>query len=518
MTYPHPATRPHGAKSLHTPLRQSPPLTMPPAIPAIPALARPLPQALSRRDCLRLALATSTLAALPGLARGAAPQAELPAALRQLMRQRKLPADSLSWVVDDLTTGDRVLSWQADTPRNPASLTKLLTTLCALESLGPTWTWKTEIWRTGPLIDGVVQGDLVLVGDGDPKLQWERLWLLVQRLRQAGIRGATGGLLLDRSRFDLPPHDPGAFDNEPLRPANAGPDALLMQFQSLQLRFTPDADTQQARVAAEPSLPGFEWPSAVPLNRQPCGSWREQLKLRVEAQGLALDGSYPAACGSLNWPILMPAEARFPHRLMAGLLQDAGIQLGSPVTDGLRPPESLKVMTLESPPLAEVIRDINKFSNNVMAEQLFLTLPRGSDASPVSWESAQAALRRWVEPRLGWPSDSWQVLRGSGLSRDTRLSAAQLAHVLMAGWQSPLMPEYAASLALAGQDGTMTRLQSATGSAHLKSGSLRDSAALAGYVQSRSGRRHSFVAILQAPQAGEHRAVLDQALSWVHDR
>jgi D-alanyl-D-alanine carboxypeptidase/D-alanyl-D-alanine-endopeptidase (penicillin-binding protein 4) len=179
------------------------------------------------------------------------------------------------------------------------------------------------------------------------------------------------------------------------------------------------------------------------------------------------------------------------------------------VPAGLRP-----AFEFASPPLAEVVRDINKYSNNVMAQQLFLTIGL-TQKNRGSFEASRSALGQWWRDRVGTGEAPPVLDNGSGLSRDERISAAALGKMLQVAWRSPVMPELVSSLPATGVDGTLKRraLRSG-GAAHLKTGSLRDSAGVAGYVHGASGRRYVLVAIANGENAGAARAAFDALVDW----
>jgi D-alanyl-D-alanine carboxypeptidase/D-alanyl-D-alanine-endopeptidase (penicillin-binding protein 4) len=186
-----------------------------------------------------------------------------------------------------------------------------------------------------------------------------------------------------------------------------------------------------------------------------------------------------------------------------------------PAPAGVRP-----TFEHRSPPLAEVVRDINKFSNNVMAEQLALTLAREATggAVPATPEAARALLQRWLAERVGAATAAGAVLgNGSGLSRQSRLSPRQLARLLVLAHGGPTMPELMSSLPLTAHDGTARRMRGAPGRAHLKTGSLRDVYALAGYVLAADGRRLVLAALINHPQANAARPALEALVQWAHD-
>ncbi|MBI3222086.1 MAG: D-alanyl-D-alanine carboxypeptidase, partial [Nitrosomonadales bacterium] len=194
--------------------------------------------------------------------------APLPAAVKQALRQAHIPLASVGIEVREVNARTPLISINAQQPMNPASTMKLLTTYAGLDMLGPAYTWKTEAWLDGELKDGVLQGDLILKGYGDPKFTIEQFWLWLRELRARGLREIRGDLVLDRSFFELPPHDPAAFDNDPVRAYNVGPDALLLNFNTLNLRYLPDGAGM--KIISEPTLESIRLDNQ--LTPQPSGS------------------------------------------------------------------------------------------------------------------------------------------------------------------------------------------------------------------------------------------------------
>ena len=452
------------------------------------------------------------LAAGLALAAGAA-AARLPPEIYAALERARLPPESLVVVVQEVGSTRTRLGWRADVPVNPASLTKLLTTYAALDLLGPAWTWSTPVWLQGSITDGVLDGNLVIKGSGDPKLVPERLWLLLRRVQQLGVREIKGDIVLDRSAFSVPEQNPADFDGEPLRPYNVRADALLLAYRSVLLSFTPDAARGVALVGVDPPLSGVHVDTSVPLGAGPCNDWRGELKADFgDSTRLRLAGSFPASCGEKAWPVAYADPRSYNDRMVSALWREMGGKLGGSVRDGLAP-GSAPAFTSVSPALSEVVREVNKFSNNVMAQQLFLTLGlnRGGSGSP---EASREVLRRWLSERLGRASEGVVIDNGSGLSRETRLSAQQLARLLQSAWASAVMPELMASLPVSGTDGTLVRSKATPGRAHLKTGSLRDVSGVAGYVLANNGRRYVVVAVVNHPNAGAARPAIDALVQW----
>jgi D-alanyl-D-alanine carboxypeptidase/D-alanyl-D-alanine-endopeptidase (penicillin-binding protein 4) len=331
--------------------------------------------------------------------------------------------------------------------------------------------------------------------------------------------------VLDHSGFAADLRTAADFDNAPSEPYNVLPDALLMNFRSVTLGFTPDAAGKVARVSAEPPLAGLRVDATVPLGKGTCGDWRGGLKLdSANPARWNFAGTYPAACGPRSWPLAYPEPASYERRLVAALWREVGGTLAGQARDGTLPDGATLAFSFESPQLAQIVRDINKFSNNTMAEQLFLTLAWNANpelsaaATDVRQDQARAVLAQWLHQRLGPAADGVVVVNGSGLARETRISARTLGRLLQSDWAGTAMPELMSSLPINGVDGTLRRSAAPAGRAHLKTGSMRDVVAVAGYVLSDSGRRYILVAIVNDPNAAAARPALDAAIDWVvHD-
>ena len=471
------------------------------------------------RARLAAGLAAAVLA-VPGASRaaGAPPPADaLPPEVDQALRQARIPASALVAAVRELPSGREVLAHQEHLPVNPASLAKLLVTAAALEQLGPAWSWVTPVWLQGPVQGGVLEGSVHVRGTGDPKLVVERVWLLLRRIQQAGVREIRGDIVLDSSAFALPPGSPADFDGQPARAYNVRPAALLLNYHVVTYTFVPDPAAGVARVIAEPELAATAFDRSVPLAAGPCEDWAGAIRPSFEPGRTRFAGRYPAACGVLSWPVADPQPATYNARLVEALWREMGGRLGGRVREGSAPAGVPPSFELRSPPLLEVVREINKFSNNVMAENLALTLAAQAvgATAPATPALAREHLRRWLAGKAGELPAQTVVDNGSGLSRATRMSAAQLALVLQRAFDSPTMPELMSSLPISGVDGTMRRSRASAGRAHLKTGSLDDVAGRAGYVLSDSGRRYAFVAVVQHERAGAARPALDALLQWV---
>ena len=457
-------------------------------------------------------------------------RAQIPAAVEAELARAKVPQDAVAMLVLDAQNPSAPprLMHRVTVPMQSASIMKLVTTYAALDLLGPAYTWATPVFVEGTVRAGVLTGNVYIQGQGDPKLVLERLWLLLRRVQGIGIARIQGDIVLDNSAFEPLATDPGAFDGEPLRPYNASPDALLINYKSVLMTFTPDVARRIAHVQFDPPLWGVQTQDTVALQAGPCGDYRAALKAALaDPARIRFAGSYPADCGEKVWSLAYADPASYAPRAVQGLWRSMGGALSGTVRYGQVPAALLAApaaLEVRSAPLAEIVRDINKYSNNVMAQQVFLTLGRDASGSVGTLAASRGVLQRWWQERIASKSgtaadaaasEPLNFDNGSGLSRQERISARALGQLLQSAYRSPLMPELMASLPISGVDGTLKRAKFAKpGSAHLKTGSLNEVTAIAGYVHGASGKRYVLVAMANHPNAHAARAAFDALVNW----
>lgn len=447
----------------------------------------------------------------------------LPAGVRSALNVRKVPDHTLSIYVESLHSGETVLSWNDRQPRNPASVIKLLTTLVALDLLGPAYTWKTEAYLLGDVDAGILRGDLLLKGYGDPYLVTERVWQMLRELRLAGIDRIDGDLLLDDSFFDVHASDPAAFDREPLRAYNVTPNALLTNFKAVRYRFEPQYESATVRVTLDPPLENLEIVNRLKLRDGRCRGYQRGITItpNEEFDRIVFSGRFPSGCERYS----MMRTALDHNSFTYGLFKTVWLESGGEIDGGWRKavaPEDVEpFLTFESRPLSEIISKVNKHSNNVMARQLLYTLAAEQRGAPGTEETGREVIRDWFAQRKINFSDL-KVDNGAGLSRQSRMTARQLGEMLRYAYASPYMPEYLSSLSLSGLDGTLShrfRNDALTGKAHIKTGSLDDVNAIAGYFQSRKGERYIVVALHNYADIhrGPGEEVQEALLRWLHE-
>jgi D-alanyl-D-alanine carboxypeptidase/D-alanyl-D-alanine-endopeptidase (penicillin-binding protein 4) len=451
-------------------------------------------------------------AALPALAR------DLPAPVETALAKAGVPTSAVAVVVEPVDGGAPIVSHRASAAMNPASVMKVVTSHAAFDLLGPAFTFKTDFLVRGELSNGVLQGDLAIRGGGDPKLTYERLWQVAHELRARGLREIRGDVIIDRSYFTPVPHDPARFDNDPRRAYNVGSDAFLVNFQAVNFKFVPLDGA--VRVVPEPDLPNVEIATQIKLTKEPCGAWRRQITHDIVENGLVatvvFGGSFSQDCGEKTWPLSLFDGPRFSESVLRWVWSEAGGVLRGKVRAGTVPTDAKLFYRNESEPLASIVRDMNKYSNNVMARQVFLALSAEKGSGPGEAQASERIVREWLKAK-GIDASEIVVENGSGLSRDARASAGTIASVLRSAWASATMPELMASFPVLSVDGTLKKrgLAPVAGRAHLKGGTLTGVQSEAGYVLDNDNKRWVVVMIMNHPNANAAQPALDALTAWI---
>jgi D-alanyl-D-alanine carboxypeptidase/D-alanyl-D-alanine-endopeptidase (penicillin-binding protein 4) len=460
---------------------------------------------------------------LPALAE---PQTGLPATVNRILVQRQLPESSLSVFVQKVGAAEPLLLFNADVPRNPASVVKLVTTFAGLEALGPTYQWRTEAYVDGRLDGGTLTGDLLLKGYGDPYLITERLWLLQRDLRNKGLRVIDGDLVIDNSWFAREELDPGAFDGQTYRAYNALPDALLVNYQAVNFILRPDPARSRVEILADPALANVEIRNEMRLFKGGCNSSKSGISMSVGGVAprprLTFSGAVASDCPEYQMLRTILDGPAFTYGAFRALWEEQGGRLTGVARQGQVPSGKKPYVTFRSPPLAEVIRSVNKFSNNVMTRQIFLTLGAEKFGAPGTLDKGERATLAALASR-GLVFPELRLGNGAGLARETRISAGSLGRLLLAAHASPFQPEFQASLSIAGLDGTTRKRfkdDPEAGDMHLKTGTLNGVTAIAGFVHSESGADYVVVAVMNQSKAtwGGGQEAQNALLRWVHQR
>lgn len=414
--------------------------------------------------------------------------ADLPPEIERVLTGLKIPREDVSVVVQAVDAAEPIVSHLPDVPRSPASVMKIVTTWSALEYLGPAYTWPTEVYYLGTFDGHKLDGDLALKGYGDPYLVVEELWKLLRALRRQGLTEIGRNLVLDDSFFAIDEPDPGEFDGQPYRTYNVVPNALLMNFKAVQFQFTPDSAHGRVQVATDPVLPNLEIRNNLQLVDGACQGFQAGISFdHADPRTLAeveLNGRFSRRCNPYTMGRTVLQHDTYAFGLFTELWQEVGGVFRGELRKAQIPADQAPALTWRSRPLGEIIRSINKNSNNVMTRQLLYTLGAESAGPPGTRANGVSAVRSLLQSR-GVDIKSLQLTNGAGLARDERASMRLLTDVLRLAYKSPFAPEFMASLSLGGLDGTTRgRFDSRADDTlmHVKTGRLDHVSALAGYV------------------------------------
>jgi D-alanyl-D-alanine carboxypeptidase/D-alanyl-D-alanine-endopeptidase (penicillin-binding protein 4) len=432
------------------------------------------------------AILAVALAALPIPLRAAEPPRELRAALDAILEKSTLGGARIGILVSDVPSGKVLYARDADALLNPASNVKLFTSAAVLSLLGPEFRFETEFRVDRPSAGKGSVRTLYVRGKGDPTLVTERLWAIAGDLANHGLH-RIGELVLDDGYFDGERIGPG-FDQEAGDRAYLAPSgALSLNFNSIAIHASPgEARGRPGRVALEPQSDYVELVNRTrtvsprALRRIVPSSTPDGARQRIVVEGRLPHGSRPVAI----WRKIDDPPAYFGQTLKR-LLELRGVRVGR-VKLGAAPPDAKLFHVAESESLGEVVRRLNKTSNNFVAEQLLKTLGAETRGVPGTWASGIDAVEEFLA-EAGLPRGSFVMKNGSGLNDANRFSARHAVTLLRAMWQRfPVAAEFLSSLPVAGRDGTIRWRMDGTeavGRLRAKTGTLENVTSLSGYVE-----------------------------------
>ena len=447
--------------------------------------------------------------------------AELPAPVATALKQAGIPQSAVAVYVQAVDAQTPSISHNADKSMNPASVVKLVTTHAALDLLSPVFRWKTQIYRDGELLNGFVNGNLIIKGFGDPSLNEAELRRLLVSLRQAGVKRIGGNVVLDKTYFAKNVGPRNTFDAETWRAYNAGPSALMVNGRNTSFKFS--AQNGVVVVNQEVEIPEINIINNMQASNVGCGDWRNKMGYTVKPKSngadITFNGTFSAECGDKYLELSLLDDEKYAFYLFKKLWRELGGHFtGKYKTQDSMPDSAVKLVEQTSQPLAYVIRDMNKWSNNMMARQLLLTIAAEQLGAPATEAKGAQAIKTWLISK-NIQADELVIENGSGLSRIERISAAHLGQMLLNGFQSPIMSELMASLSIMGLDGTAQKRlvnTQAQGRAHLKTGSLDGVSAIAGYVLDKQNQRHVLVMMVNHANAAGSKAAQDALLDWAY--
>lgn len=466
----------------------------------------------------------SALVAAPLPAQEAAPA--LPAGVRVVTSGYDLPADSYTLLVQEIGSDKPLFAVNADKPMNPASAIKTVTTLAALELLGPAYTWHTELHALGPVSDdGTLDGDLLVKGGADPFLVEEYFRNMLKALMRRGVTRISGNLVIDDSLFDPSVGAEPMIDDDTNRSYNVLPHPLMVNFQTVTFFFYPHGNGKDVIIRSDPELPNLKITNQLKLVNGACTGFQRGVSYSEDPgdpDGVIFSGNFPASCNEFSLQRAVLDAPTYAYGLFRKIWQELGGEFAGELRIGTAPEGATPLVVWQSEPLSDVIKSINKFSNNMMVRTLLLTIALEKFGAPATVENGVRAVQEHLAS-VGIDYSAMVLANGAGLSREARMTARLFNDILQHGYGISTMPEFVASLPLSGEDGTMrTRLRNGgmRSAMHVKTGSLNDVASVAGYVHARSGRQFVVVSILNHmdADAGPGRELADALLSWAYEQ
>jgi len=448
----------------------------------------------------------------------------LPQPVQLALQKAGLPTLALGLVAFPLDRSKPPLRWHASEPKAPASSIKLVPTVVALELLGTNTRGRTDLLINPPVSGDTVTGPLYLRGGADTDLDWGSLWSMLRQLREQGIRHIKGGLVVDRTLFQPPRLDIGVaqFDDAPERQYNVIPDALFLNGGMMRFYLQSDAQTFSARADYKVQSLTIDT-SAMVLTNLPCADWRDsslepEIRQDVSGTTVVLRGAFPVHCRQDTELNVVDRQQLTAHVVRSMWLQLGGEMDGTDL-EGATPAQATIVATHYGNPFAEVARGMIKTSDNPLTRLTYLRLgAKFAKTDEPTLAAADRVVREWFATK-GIPTQGLVLDNGSGLSRSERISPNQLAAVLVAATKGLYLPELLTTMPVAGRDGTLTRRLKGIATqdrARLKTGTLRNADALAGFVQDANHRTWVVVGLVNHEDlAGRGRPVLDSVIEWV---
>ncbi len=466
----------------------------------------------------------------------------LPQAVTRSLERNQIPKDAVSISVIEIetthpgkNTSKNILDWRATEAMNPASTMKLLTTLAGLDILGPQYRWRTNIYTDGVIRQGVLKGNLYLQGTGDPKLIPEELAKLMKSMQALGIQKINGNLFFDRTAYAPSVMEHNTIDGEALRAYNVPPDPLLYAFRTLSFQLGKSRTADFIDISYTPALSQLKIDNQMQLVDQPCDNWKNDIRFNLNSEGTSktnqplvaqFSGAFPSACKGVNYNVVaLDANTFLTQGFAAAWEKSGGAWVKAPIgKSGVTPLAARLLLQFEGLSLADDVLDINKYSNNVMARQVLLTLALEKIGKPATTSNGELVIQSWLKQNsLDFPG--LVIENGSGLSRNEAISAEQMNQLLFTARNLPVGEIFYNSLPIAGTDGTMknrlmTQLRKflhlkKKPEARIKTGSLADVRTISGYVMSKSGKLYAVTSFINHPNAGRGLEAHDQLLAWL---
>lgn len=468
-----------------------------------------------------LLLKLSTIVILLFVAARSIASGSFPIKIEQALTHYQIDQNDVSLIVQAIDENEARLSLNPDALRNPASLAKLITSWVALKRLGPSYKWKTEFYTAGEIKDGVLHGDLVIKGYGDPYLTNQDLWSILGKLNRNGLKKITGQLLLDDTYFITDEIDPYAFDGDGTHIYNNLPNALTLNFNALDLTFSAKNNNTKITASYWPPIENIKLNNSVQLINGSCIGKMPNIKIdsiTIENEThIKARGEMPLSCKDYSVSRNLMSRDRYFFNSFKMIWNQWGAQIDGNVGRTVLTKEHTLLYSHDSPALADVITAMNKWSNNQMARSLIYTLGVSPDGAHATRARGIKVITEELE-NYNIPKTALTIINGSGLSRNVRASGNAITQILRAAWNDKNASEFVSSLSILGYDGTAAK-RSLSGTSkttmRVKTGSLDDVSAIAGYIH-QGNKVFTVVCIVNSfiVNDGIGKKFEDEVLNW----
>ena len=465
----------------------------------------------SRHPLLGTLLVLAGFLALPASARAGDADPLLKGQLDQLVKDSKPIASDVGVFVEDLDDGSTLYEHKADTPFNPASVTKIVTTETALEVLGPGHLFRTHVLASGAVEKGTLHGDLVIYGEGDPSITLERLWRIASLIKVAGVNDVSGNIVVDDSFFDDVRSGAGYDDFDDDKAYTAPIGAVSATWNTVAVWVKPgDKPGSPALVSLDPPT---SFVKVVNHATTASSGSRRRIDVTIKDRVITVNGAIPLWQPAKAWYRPIDDPPAYFATLLKEYLAQQGVTVRGAYVHGPTPAGATELFAFESEPLGVIVRDLNKYSNNFTAEQILKAVGAAKYGAPGSAQKGLDAIGEHLLA-LGVPPGSWSIKNGSGLNRDNKVSPRVFGKVLEAAYNDfKVRGDFVASLGIAGEDGTLVHRMIGTpgaGTVRGKTGTVDGSTCLAGYVLASNGHVLAFSILMNGVSGRTFAAHLAQ--------
>ena len=427
--------------------------------------------------------------------------AEIPLEYKKIINKYKASQNSFTFVVKNLTNkSEPIVAHNEKKLFNPASLAKIVSTFIALEELGPQFKWQSDFYHNGDIVGDTLNGDLIFKGRGDATFSIANLENSIRKIQFKGIKKIKGNLILDLSYFGLDSKEK-IFDNDPMRAYNALPNPVVVQSNTMNFIFT--MKDKNLIIESNPNLENFSIKNNIKITNDRCIDWKsklnyqtQQIKLKSE---VIFDGKFSRKCGTKTINLSALNNNEYFFRIFKKIWNMNGGNFNGSLDTTYINNNNLKVIYRHtSRPLSEIVRDVNKYSLNLMARNTMLTVLAEDSELLVLESSVNKYLHDWFD-KNSLLHNGLFIENGAGLSRNSVLTSEQLLLLMEKIYHNPLMPEMLSSLPISGVDGTLKRRMNYSTfrkSAHFKTGSMRNVNAIAGFLLDKNKEMKVFIFIM----------------------